>query len=326
MVDKHGRAINYLRLAVTDRCNLRCFYCMPVEGLQWLERKELLTYEEMLQLCQFLAQQGIQKIRITGGEPFIRKDLLPFLEQLVAIPGINTVNITTNGILTEPYLPDLKRIGINNLNISLDTLDPNRFFKITHRYEFDAVMDTVNQAVDMGFDVKLNAVVMHNMNIEDILPLVALTKEMPISVRFLEEMPFNGGQHEVDNTWNHLHILQHIQQAYPQLQKAIAPPNSTAQLYNLPDHKGQIGIIASYSRSFCGTCNRIRITPQGILKTCLYEGGGLDVKSLIRSNASPEMLLQHIQNAIDHKAVDGMAAEKLASSKGLTDSMATIGG
>jgi cyclic pyranopterin phosphate synthase len=281
----------------------------------------------MLQLCQFLAQQGIQKIRITGGEPFIRKDLMPFLEQLVAIPGINTVNITTNGILTAQYLPDLKRIGINNLNISLDTLDPNRFFKITHRYEFDAVMNTVNQAVDMGFDVKLNAVVMHNMNIEDILPLVALTKEMPISVRFLEEMPFNGEglRPEQMEFWSYKRIMDLIRSAHPELYKLQDEPNSTSYNYHIPNFKGTVGVIAAFSRTFCGTCNRIRVTPTGSFRTCLYDDGVFNVRDFMRQKLSDEEIKQRIYDALQNRAKDGFEAESRRTSV-VSESMTTIGG
>ena len=193
LVDNHGRTINYLRLAVTDRCNLRCFYCMPEEGIEWMPRKEILTYEEIVRLCSLLVKMGIEKIRITGGEPFVRRDLMQLLSSLSKLSGLKELTITTNGVLTAPLVPELKKLGIRSVNLSLDTLDRNRFFAITKRDELPRVLDTLDALLQHGFDVKLNAVVMGEKNSQDILPLVELTKDLPLSVRFIEEMPFNGG-------------------------------------------------------------------------------------------------------------------------------------
>ncbi|MFL5786972.1 MAG: GTP 3',8-cyclase MoaA, partial [Flavisolibacter sp.] len=190
--DNHGRIINYLRLAVTDRCNLRCFYCMPEHGLKWLSRNELLTYEEMHRLCAILTDMGVEKIRITGGEPFVRKDLMSFLRRLSKEIKPKELTITTNGVLTAPYINEFHDIGINSVNLSLDTLNRQRFYSITYRDEFAAVMNTLNQLLFHNIEVKLNAVVMDGKNTQDIIPLVGLTKDHPVSVRFIEEMPFNG--------------------------------------------------------------------------------------------------------------------------------------
>ena len=195
LVDNHGRKINYLRLAVTDRCNLRCFYCMPEDGLNWLSRKELMTYEEMLRACSLLVNMGIEKIRITGGEPFVRKDIMQFLTGVSKLPGVKELSLTTNGVLTAPYVPELKRIGVRSVNLSLDTLDAGRFFSITRRDEFRNVMETLDELLRYNIRVKINAVVMDGKNTQDIIPLVELTKDLPVSVRFIEEMPFNGDGH-----------------------------------------------------------------------------------------------------------------------------------
>ena len=168
---------------------------MPEEGLNWLQRKELMTYEEMLQICRVLVKMGIEKIRITGGEPFVRKDLMQFLSALSKINGLNELTITTNGVLTAPLVPELKKLGIKSVNLSLDTLDANRFFMITHRDEFAKVMDTLEQLLKHDIGVKINAVVMDGKNTQDIIPMVEMTKDMPVSVRFIEEMPFNGEGH-----------------------------------------------------------------------------------------------------------------------------------
>lgn len=324
--DNHGRLINYLRLAVTDRCNLRCFYCMPHDGLDWLPKKELMSYEEMLRICSLLAKLGIEKIRITGGEPFVRKDLIVFLEALVQIKGIKDVSITTNGVLTAQYIPQLKKLGIRNINLSIDTLDRDRFFRITRRDELPAVLNTFNKLLGNDINVKLNAVVMEGKNTEDIVPLVQLTKDLPISIRFIEEMPFNGDGHEYSGIkWNYLKILEEIQKHFPTMEKKKDPLFSTSSNYTIPGHSGSVGIIAAYTRSFCGTCNRIRITPQGNLKTCLYDNGVLNIKQLIRDGSSDEQIANRLQQSIKKKAADGWEAEK-NHSESIHPSMAEIGG
>ena len=328
LTDNHGRHINYLRLAVTDKCNLRCFYCMPEEGLQWLSRKELMTYEEMLRVCSLLIKMGIDKIRITGGEPFVRKDMMQFLTSLSQLHGLHQLTITTNGVLTAPLVPDLKKLGIKSVNLSLDTLDRNRFFTIARRDELPAVMATLEALLTHGIDVKLNAVVMEGKNIEDIIPLVELTKNSPVSVRFIEEMPFNGGDAHYSNLyWDHVRILQTIKEAYPQLQKLQDEAYSTSYNYHIPGHKGSVGIIAAYTRTFCGSCNRIRITPQGMLKTCLYDNGVLNIKDLMRNGLNDEAIASHLQLVMQQRAKDGWEAEtKRKEQAPVHESMATIGG
>jgi molybdenum cofactor biosynthesis protein A len=328
ITDNHGRNITYLRLAVTDRCNLRCFYCMPEEGIDWLSRAELLSYEEMLHICSLLVDMGIDKIRITGGEPFVRKDMMQMLRSLSAIKGLNQISITTNGVLTAPYIPELKSLGINSINLSLDTLDAGRFFSITRRDELAAVMHTLDELLKHNMEVKINAVVMDGRNTDDILPLVNLTKDLPVSVRFIEEMPFNGDSHIYQGlAWDYVRILDHISQAYPSIQKLKDGAYSTSYNYHIPGHKGNVGIIAAYSRTFCGTCNRIRLTPQGELKTCLYQGDGLNVKSLLRAGMGDLELKNILVNTISRRAKDGWEAEaERKVNDPARESMASIGG
>lgn len=321
--DNHGRVINYLRLAVTDRCNLRCFYCMPEEGIDWLSRKELMTYEEMLRVCSLLVKMGIEKIRITGGEPFVRRDIMPFLSSLSKLNGLKELTVTTNGVLTAPLIPELKRLGIKSINLSLDTLDRNRFFAITRRDELPAVMYTMEQLLHHGMEVKVNAVVMDGKNTQDITSLVELTKDLPVSVRFIEEMPFNGGDmHYASLKWDHIKILEAIKEHFPGIKKMQDPAYSTSYNYHIPGHKGSVGIIASYTRSFCGTCNRIRITPQGMLKTCLYDNGVLNIKDLVRDGLGDDQIGGELLKAIGSRAKDGWQAEK----NKVHESMAAIGG
>lgn len=323
--DNHGRTVNYLRLAVTDRCNLRCFYCMPEQGLDWLSRKDLMTYEEMLQFCKIVVKMGIEKIRITGGEPFARKDFIVFLRQLAAIEGLKELTLTTNGVLTAPYIPELKKLGIKSVNLSLDTLDRNKFFSITRRDELPKVLDTLHELIANDIQVKINAVVMEGRNTADIIPLAKLTEELPVSVRYIEEMPFNGDGHYAGLSWDHIRILDTLTQAYPNIQKIQDPLYSTSYNYKVEGHKGTLGIIAAYTRSFCGSCNRIRVTPQGDLRTCLYGEAVTNVRDILRSGLQETALEDAILQAINTRATDGWEAERnrVVSPQ---ESMATIGG
>ncbi len=296
---------------------------MPEHGIDWLSRTDLMSYEEMLRITTLLVHHGISKIRITGGEPFVRKDIMTFIAALSKLNNLQELTLTTNGVLTAPHIPELKKYGVKSVNLSLDTLNRERFFAITRRDELPAVMHTLQQLLSNGIVVKLNAVVMDGKNTQDILPLVALTKDMPVSVRFIEEMPFNGsGNAATSITWDYLKILETIKQSYPLIRKLPDPPYSTSYNYQIPGHKGNVGIIAAYTRSFCGTCNRIRITPQGMLKTCLYDGGVLNIRDLIRNGNTDLQMMTQITNAIHHRAKDGHEAEKNSAH----ESMAAIGG
>ena len=326
--DNHGRKINYVRLAVTDRCNLRCFYCMPENGLQWLERKELMTFEEMMNICSLLVKMGITKIRITGGEPFVRKDIMQLLSGLSRLENLKQLTITTNGVLTAPFVPELKKIGIQSVNLSIDTLDRGRFFSITRRDELPNVLQTLEALLLHGIETKINAVVMEGKNTEDIISLAEFTKDMPLSVRFIEEMPFNGSEaHSPGLHWNYIRIIEKLKEKYPGLKKIPDPPYSTSYNYQVPGHQGKIGIIAAYSRSFCGTCNRIRITPVGELKTCLYDDGVLNIKDEMRKGLIDDELKTILLNAFGHRPKDGFEAEQKRKEKNpVHESMATIGG
>jgi molybdenum cofactor biosynthesis protein A len=328
LFDNHGRPLNYLRLAVTDRCNLRCFYCMPEEGIRYMPKKELLSFEEILKLVSLLATMGISKIRLTGGEPFVRNDLMNLIRRLVEIPGVRDLHLTTNGILTLPHIPELKRLGIASVNLSLDTLDKKRFQIITRRDEFDNTYKTLMSLLDHQIPVKINAVVMEGKNIEDIIPLIELTRNNNITLRFIEEMPFNGeGNHYPALRWNHKRILQYIQAHFSGLQKITDPQNSTAYHYQISGYKGTLGIIAAFSRTFCGTCNRLRVTAQGTLKTCLYDDGVLNIKDLLRSGMPETELRLKLMDAFLHRPKNGFEAESQRSDhRQAHESMSTIGG
>ncbi len=327
LYDNHGRVINYMRIAVTDRCNLRCYYCMPESGIDYLPRQELMTYEEILRIVSIFAKQGISKIRITGGEPFLRKDLMHLLTKITEIPEIEVVNITSNGTLLIDKIDALKQLGINSINLSLDTLNPERFFKITRRDDFKKVMDCLNALLKADFKVKINMVVLASQNTEDIIPMVELAKNENIDIRFIEEMPFNGttGQGNIE-FWSHTKILQHIQSVYPEAHPIGNEKYSTSVNYRIDGFKGTFGIIAAFSRTFCGTCNRIRLTPKGTIKTCLYDNGIFNVRDLVRSGATDEQLISTLQTALNHRAKDGFEAEQKRFNFPVSESMATIGG
>ena len=328
LYDNHGRPINYLRLAVTDRCNLRCFYCMPEEGIKYMPKKELLTFEEIERLITMLAPLGISKIRLTGGEPFVRNDLMKLIRRIVEIEGIKDLHITTNGILSAPHISELKSLGIASVNLSLDTLDRGRFKVITRRDEFEKTWETLHSLIENDIPVKINAVVMDGKNIDDILPMVELTKKFLVSVRFIEEMPFNGsGQLSSNLTWTYNKIVNHIKSKYPTLQRLTDPPHSTSYNYQVPGHLGTVGVIAAFSRTFCGSCNRIRITAQGVLKTCLYDDGVLNIKDLMRLGKSDLEIEDHLLYAFNSRAKDGFEAEaQRKEGAPAIESMSTIGG
>jgi cyclic pyranopterin phosphate synthase len=298
---------------------------MPEHGLDWLSRKELMSYEEMLRICSLLVNMGIEKIRITGGEPFVRKDIMSFLSSLSKLDGLKELTITTNGVVTAPLIPELKKLGVGSVNLSLDTLDRDRFFAIARRDELPQVLLTLENLLRYNIKVKLNAVIMEGKNTQDIIPLTRLTRELPVSVRFIEEMPFNGEGHQYSGiSWNDQRILATILEEYPDLQKLSDPPFSTSRNYQIPGHKGNIGIIAAYSRSFCGTCNRIRITPQGQLKTCLYDNGIVNVKDKLREGYTDDEISRVLLQAFNKKAKDGWEAER--NNSDIFQSMAEIGG
>ena len=196
MKDSFDRTIDYVRIAVTDRCNLRCFYCMPAEGIPYEPKAHLLSYEEITRLLGVLGGLGFQKVRFTGGEPFLRKDFMQLLENTAALDEFKSIHITSNGTLLQKHVPKLKELGITKINLSIDSLDKERFHKITRRDDFEKVMQTFHMLVDNGFKIKLNAVIMKGINTQDIIPLAELAKDYPVDVRFIEEMPFNGGYKE----------------------------------------------------------------------------------------------------------------------------------
>jgi len=301
---------------------------MPEEGIRYMPKKDLLTFEENTRLISIMAAMGITKVRLTGGEPFVRTDLMKLIRNIVEIRGVRDLHLTTNGVLTAPHIPELKKLGIASVNLSLDTLDKQRFFAITRRDVFEPVMETLRLLVESEIPVKINAVVMDGKNIDDIIPLVELSKNNNVDIRFIEEMPFNGeGNHYPTLVWTYKKIIDYLKEHYPALHKIPDPQFSTSYNYHVPGYKGNVGVIAAFSRTFCGTCNRIRVTAQGTLKTCLYDDGALDLRQFLRSSKDDSVIVESLIKALNSRAKDGFEAEaKRKNHTPVSESMSTIGG
>lgn len=324
--DKFGRKISYLRLAITDRCNLRCQYCMPSQGINIVARKELLTYKEMYRIVRVLSELGVNKVRLTGGEPFVRKDFVHFLESLSFNDKLDEINITTNGALISKHIEKLEELNINSINLSIDSLQKDKFAKITRRDVFDNVYKTFLDLEKSKLKLKLNVVVQSGFNTDEIIDFVELSKNKDIAVRFIEEMPFNGkGQRTMQEEWNFNNIYSFIENHYKTVNKVKSKKSSTSVNYQIPNYKGTFGIIPAFTRTICGDCNRIRITATGLFKNCLFDGGVFNVRDFIRNGATDNELKELFINTVHHKPENGFVAEAARNSD-VSESMSTIGG
>lgn len=327
MKDSFDRNIDYVRIAVTDRCNLRCFYCMPAEGIPYEPKSHLLSYEEITRLLRVLGGLGFKKVRFTGGEPFLRKDFIKLLENVVALPAYESVHITSNGTLLQQHIPRLKELGITKINLSLDSLDSERFHKITRRNDFEKVIDTFHKLLAHGFKIKLNAVIMNGINTQDIIPLAELAKTHSVDVRFIEEMPFNGGYKENIQMYSARDIYADLKRNYPNLEKLPGKHGETATLHQIQGYKGNIGVIPAFSRTFCDTCNRLRITSKGDIKSCLYDEGVFNIRDYMRTGVTDNELAAKFREIVRLKPKDGFEAEKSRMKGGKSlESMSSIGG
>ena len=297
MFDRYQREIHYLRLSVTDLCNLRCRYCMP-DGVEKLEREAVLTYEEFLRLAALFAQCGIDTVRMTGGEPLVRKNVAQLVAGLKAIPGIRKVTMTTNGILLAQQLPALLAAGLDSVNISLDTLRPEVFRQITARDEFAAVQAGLQAALESGIPVKLNCVPQAGVNEGELEDLAALAENRPLQVRFIEMMPIGYGA--AMPCISGPELRQRFARRWPELQPLTeaAFGDGPAVYYTVPGWQGSIGFIAAVHGKFCASCNRVRLTSQGFLRPCLASEAGCDLRALLRSGADDTQLLAAIRETI----------------------------
>ncbi|NXJ07304.1 MOCS1 protein, partial [Odontophorus gujanensis] len=302
LTDSFGRQHNYLRISLTEKCNLRCQYCMPEEGVQLTPKSELLTAQEIITLAGLFVKEGVEKIRLTGGEPLIRPDVVDIVGQLCKLEGLKTIAITTNGINLARLLPRLKEAGLNAINISLDTLVPAKFEFIVRRKGFHKVMEGIHKATELGYrPVKVNCVVMRGLNEDELLSFVDFTKDLPLDVRFIEYMPFDGNKWNFKKMVSYKEMLDTIKQRWPELEKLPCEASSTAKSYKVPHFQGQISFITSMSEHFCGSCNRLRITADGNLKVCLFGSSEVSLRDHLRSGASEEELVQIIGAAVSRK-------------------------
>ena len=283
--DHYQRKIDYLRLSVTDRCNLRCTYCMPEEGIPRLSHEDILNYEEILRLVRIVTRMGITKIRVTGGEPLVRKDILFLCANIAATPWLKSLSLTTNGLLLAQYARSLFVAGIKRVNISLDTLKPEKYASITRKDSFEQVWAGIRAVQETGFTpIKLNAVIMRGVNDDEIEDLARLTYHYPFEVRYIEFMPFLSDEGD-DRFVSAEEILERLARIAPLLPAMSESSNGPARHYRFPTALGKIGIISPISEHFCHHCNRLRITADGKLRTCLFSLDETDLKTPLRAES-----------------------------------------
>lgn len=303
LIDTFGRVHNNLRISVTDRCNIRCVYCMP-ENVEFLPRSSLLTYEEITRFVRVAAGLGIDKIRLTGGEPLVRRDLPQLVRSLCEVEGIKDVGLTTNGILLAPMAKDLYDAGLRRINISLDTMDPVKFLELTRRTGFEQVIEGILAAKLAGFDpVKVNAVAIKSVTEDDIIPLARFCREHGLELRFIEYMPLDAG-----DAWERGKVLfasemiEILTQEFgPLIPDPNADPRAPASDYDYSDGGGRIGFIASVSRPFCQSCNRIRLTADGKLRNCLFSLDETDVRGLLRDGGDDAAISSVLEASVKTK-------------------------
>jgi GTP 3',8-cyclase len=323
--DQYQRTINYLRISVTDRCNLRCQYCMPEEGVPLIDHENILRYEEILRLVRVSAQEGITKVRITGGEPLVRKSIVNFITELSSIPGIRDLSMTTNGVLLQDFAQPLKDAGLKRINISLDTLDPETFFRITRRDRFHDVWAGIQEALRVGFlPVKLNVVIINGTNEKEVLDFARLTLTFPLVVRFIEYMPAGENQWNPKLVYPNSHIREHIQKLGALIPVHNEKNDGPAVRYRLKDSLGEIGFINPISSHFCHLCNRIRLTSDGHLRTCLFHDEEIDLKPFLRGGGGDEKLRAVFLHALEKKPKQHHIQE--AHFKKCQRTMSAIGG
>jgi GTP 3',8-cyclase len=312
LVDALKRPIKDLRISVTDRCNFRCSYCMPLDEYEWINKKEILTFEEISRLATLFVGLGVEKIRLTGGEPLVRQNLDKLVAKLSSIDGLKDLCLTTNGALLAEKVAALKASGLKRVNISVDTLSPEKFRQMTKRGDLSKVLEGIFAAKDYGVDpIKLNAVIEKGVNEDDILNLVEFSRDNGFALRFIEYMDVGNS-----NDWtsgklvSKKEIIEKIHSRYPLREVGRAGGTAPSVDYEFADGRGDVGVIASVTEPFCSSCTRVRLTADGKIVTCLFSGIGYDVKALIRGGASDEEISQFMVS-IWEKRVDRYSAERL---------------
>lgn len=304
--DRFGRVHDDLRISITDRCNLRCTYCMPLEPV-WFPRGEILSYEEIAQLATIVAGQGVRKLRITGGEPLLRRDLPQLIDHLSRIPGIDDVSLTTNGLLLETMAATLAAAGLHRINVSLDTMVPERFRELTMRDALDRVLRGMDAATAAGLTpVKINTVLLRDVNDDEVESLAERAREHGWELRFIEFMPLSNGE-----MWDTRRVVKgdevrrRIAERWPIEPDPAGDPRAPAARYRYRDGGGFVGFIDSVTQPFCGECSRLRITADGKLRVCLYDDGEVDLKTPLRSGAADDTIVRLIEQAVLGKGQGG---------------------
>ena len=328
LTDSFKRKHTYLRISLTERCNLRCTYCMPAEGIPLLPKSHIMSYDEIYTIAKTFVDNGVTKIRLTGGEPLIRKDIPIVLEKLASLQV--EVAITTNGITIDRHLDTLKKYNIRNINVSLDTLSEDKFKEITRRNQFQKVYQNILLLVENGFNVKINAVLIKDFNKDEIIDFIELTRELPISFRFIEFMPFDGNKWDMKKMVSYAEIMKLVNNHFSEenVERLQDAENDTSKNYKIKGFKGSFAIISSVTNPFCDSCNRLRLTADGKLKNCLFSATESDILTSLRDGKSIEPI---IQKAVlgKYKIRGGMdTLEKLQEPKlhSQNRSMITIGG
>lgn len=291
LADTFGRKHDYLRISLIEKCNLRCTYCMPAQGIDLLPQSHLMTVSEIYQIAKVFVSFGVRKIRLTGGEPLVRKD---FRQIITDLSTLNVaLGLTTNGVLLDRYIEDFEKTGVNKVNISLDSLSANKYFRITRRDNFSQVMQNIRLAIQAGFELKINVVLVKGVNDNEIVQFVKLTREWPIHIRFIEYMPFYGNQWHQEKVVSASDILNRIYRFYDQSEVMPQPleGNFTARNYKIKGFAGEFGIISTISNPFCDNCNRIRLTADGKIKNCLFSNHETDILTALRDQKDIRTLI-----------------------------------
>lgn len=327
LTDTFHRQHDYLRISVTEKCNLRCLYCMPEEGVPQSPPAELLTTPEIYLLSSIFVSQGVTKIRLTGGEPTVRRDILPLMQKIGSLrsQGLRELCLTTNGISLHRKLDGMVEAGLTGVNLSLDTLDPWQFQIMTRRKGFEAVMKSIERILEMnklgaGIRLKINCVVMRGMNEREIIPFVELGREKDLEIRFIEYMPFDGNKWSEGKMLGYNEMLGLIRGKYPALEKVQDHPHDTSKTYKVPGFVGKIGFITSMTHNFCGTCNRLRITGDGNLKVCLFGNAEVSLRDILRKWNNGQPIDEEAFEAIKQIEVDGKQISMI-SGDSTTDSL-----
>ena len=310
LTDSFGRHHTYLRISLTERCNLRCLYSMPEEGIELTPNANLLTAPEIERVARLFVAHGVNKIRLTGGEPTVRRDLEDVVERLAALDGLEQIAITTNGLTLHRRLEALKRAGLTHVNISLDTLVPAKFELLTRRNGHDRVLRSIREAVKFGYDpVKVNVVLMRGVNDDELLDFVAMTEDAPINVRFIEYMPFDGNRWETRKVVSYAEAMGRVLERHPGMRRVKDSKSEVAKNFDIPGHRGRVSFVTSMTDHFCGGCNRLRIMADGNLKVCLFGNAETSLRDAMRRGASDEELATLVGKAVagKKKAHAGMA-------------------